>query len=846
MMGWFKMKRIDFLLFLSLFLIIIFTQFYHPVNGLADDQIGLVVAEKVIQNITPLEGYKDLMERYIETGGLHPCTAMGIPLINPIYTLVTHSYSSIIGLSISKWHFLSVILFVFLLFWAKKLGDFFFGKYGFVFPLLLATNLYVLVVIRNSIILFSLSLSIQFAATYYFLKVHEKYERKIFVLSCLFLFLALGNGSTYSPVTYLYILMIFLALIFWKLLNRLGNFNSRDFKLLDKKHYLFIFLVVPLLSISSYFTNDLFLNVPLGSSFDGFLYFTKSKFPPTEFPTLGDKISGSFLKFKEVFGGTSFREIFGPHITFFPYKTPVLDTTAAILFFLGLLSFSKHFTYKKLVLLFFLIYSSFYLYGVGAARIFIVFVPFLLLISSAGFIFLLDILKALKLKRFIMGLFILVLGLFSAYNVYFFDNYFVVKSNSNLMRGAGVAVIKDYIDAQKGKKILVFMESGYPAWYLADFRQTDFIVNTEKEPEEFRKTIKQMLGTYNNVILIFPTDYGYIGNPGFLGLIAEDFNHRYRFFNDAFPEKTSADKVVYDYQQIPQHYLYRFSQYEQLTKFQSVTFRNSTDQIPLGFNGEIESIRIRGGVEEIKFEGAKEVKVHASPATEVLLNFGRDSLYSFYPNYSDLSFQENLNQKEKLAVGKKFIVEKNNEFAWIEPNLTPDQPPYLLEYLFDFPYPVKKIEIKSDARLFNAKDNKASIKSYMVDNENNFGDYLKKGQRYIFLELKSDNSSTYAPGGEVNVLNSPQWGIGRLSSYTVLKPRKTTRVLISQLFEAQYYLPNLFLANLYNIGNSAFFKFTLDTKSLEKINVVVGTVLSIKKDESQTNPIIVDIIYFPK
>lgn len=837
------MKKINYLFYLAIFLIIFYTQFYHPVNGLADDQIALVYSEKVIQNITLSEGYKDLMEKYIETGGLHPASAQGLPWINTIYTFVTHSYSSLIGLSIPKWHFLSVLLFVLLLYLAKKLGSFFFGKYGLIFPILLATNLYVLVVIRNSIILFSLSMALQFGAIYYFLKVHEKFDLKTFALAAIFLFLSLSNGSTYSPVTYLYLIIVLFSLFFWKIIQQLKGSTVKDFSFLKKEYYFLLFLGIPLLSSVSYFVNDIILNTPLGSSLDGFLYFTKSKFPPN-FPTLGDKIAGSIIKFKEVFQGTSFREAFGPHVTFFPYRTPVLDKAASFLFFLGILSFFKNFNYKKLTLLGFLGYAFFFLYNAGAARIFIVFVPFLLLIASSGFVFLLEILKALKFNRFLSAFFLLILFGFLFYNVYFFENYFVVKSNSNLMRGAGIADVKRYLDSIEENKVLVFMESGYSVWYLADFRETDFVINAVTDSEEFRKQIKRLEGRYKEVILIFPTNFSYIGNPGLLNSIWEDFNYRYRFFQEAFPEKVVADKVIYDYQEIPQHYLYRFSKDRQLAKSKRLTFKDSSEQIPLDFSGEIQALRIRGGVGKLKFEGKGEIKVNSSSATEVVLNFGQESFYNFYLNYGNESFKENLYQKEKLEIEKKFNLKKNDSLTWIEPNITPDNPPYLLEYLFEFPYQIKKAEIKTDMRLFNAEGSQAAIKGYLVDEENHFADYQKKGRRFSFLEVKSDNSNTYAPGGEVNVLSRPStWGMGRLSSYKVLKPKNTKKALISLVFKSEYYRPDYFLAHLYNIGNSSFFKFTLDTEDLKKLKVEESTILSLEKNSSETNPVIIDIVY---
>lgn len=838
-----KMKAGKYFLLLAFFLIILFTQFYHPVNGLADDQIGLVTAEKVIQNISRQEGYKDLMEKYIETGGLHPASAMGLPWINTVYTFVTHNYSSLVGLSIAKWHFLSVLLFLALLFFAQKLGNFFFGRHGFIFPLLLATNLYVLVVIRNSIILFSLSMAIQFAAMYYFMKVHEKFRLQTFGLVSLFLFLALSNGSMYSPVVYLYLLITLVSLLIWWLAKKVKNSPVEDFHFLRKKYYLFLFLGVPLISIVSYFVNDIILNTPLGSSLDGFLYFTKSKFSPTEFPTLSDKFAGSLVKFKGVFLGTSFREIFGPHVTFFPYQTPVLDKAAAFLFFLGLLSFFKNFTYKKLILLSFLIYTSYYLHEVGANRIFIVFVPFLLLISSAGFVFLLDIIKAIRFNNLIRGIFLLAIGGLLAYNVYFFEDYFVVKSNSNLLKGTGIAEVKSYIDSIKGNKVLVFMERGYPAWYLADFRKTDFIYNLKTEPEEFRKEIKNLEGIYDHIILIFPTDFGYIGNPGFLQIIAEDFSSRFRFFQEAFPERPLADRTIYDYQGIPQHYLYHFSKDKELPKTKRFIFKDPSEKLPLGFSGEIESLRISGGVKKVNFGDRYDLEVKSSPHTEVIFNLGKEAVYSFYPNFSDNSFKENLNQQEKLMVDKKFVLRANGSFTWIEPNIRPDQPPYLLEYIFDFPYQIKKLEIKNDARIFNGAGSQAAIKGYMVDEENHFNDYLKKGDKFVFLKIESDNSNTYGPGGEINVLSDPNWGMGRLSSYAVLKPKNDNKVLIALLFESKYYIPGYFLANLYNIGRSTFFKFTLDIKGLEKPIIKESAVLSIERDDKETTPVIIDILY---
>lgn len=833
------MSKINLRLWLVLLFIIIFTQFYHPVNGLADDQIGLVTAEKVIQNITSQEGYKDLMERYIETGGLHPATALGLPWINPIYTLVTHSYSSLVGLSIPKWHLLSVLLFIALLFFAKRLGDFFFAKYGFIFPILLATNLYVLVAIRNSIILFSLSLILQFGAMYYFLKVHEKFTLNSFFLACVFLFLALSNGSTYSPVTYLYLLMILVCLFVWKKLSFLGGWQDEKFSLWDKKYYLLLFLLVPWLSLSSYFANDLLLNTPLGSSLEGFLYFTKSKFPPSEFPTLADKIAGSILKFKEVFLGTSFREIFGPHQTFFPYQTPVLDKAAALLFFLGLLSFFKNFTYKKFILFAFLGYTFYFLYGVGAARIFIVFVPFLLLVSASGFVFLVETLEALKFHSLIKKLVFLILILLFAYNVYFFDDYFVVKSNSNLIKGTGVAEIESYLGLIKKNKALVFMEGGYPTWYLAGFRQSDFLVNNEGNPEKLREKILTLTEKYEEVILIFPSHLYYVGNPGLLATDAwEDFNKSFGFFFEAFPEITIADKTIYNHQGIPQHYLIRLSKNRVLPKVKRVIFDNPQDKVLLDFNGEILSLRVRGGIEKLKF-GEKEITIKSSPSMEVIFNFQNESFYNFYRNYGSESFRENLFNKEALA---KFQVSSNGNLIWLEPNIKPDQPPYLLEYLFDFPYEVKKAEIKNEMRLFNSAGGKTAIKGYLVNYQENFKDYWKKGRKFLLFEVKSDNSNTYGLGGETNILAPGNWGMGRLSSYVIKNP-KTKKLLVALGFEAQYYRPDYFLAQLYTIGNSSFFKFTLDTSKVAKPKIKENTILTIEKKESEKNPVSIDIIY---
>ncbi len=837
------MKKINCFFYLAIFLIIFFTQFYHPVNGLADDQIGLVTAERVIQNITPQEGYEYLMEKYLLSRNLHPCSALGLPWINTIYTLVTHGYSSLVGLSIPRWHFLSVLLFVFLLYMAKKLGDFFFGKYGLFFPFLLATNAYVLVVIRNSIILFSLSLALQFGAIYYFLKAHEKFNPKFLALTAVFLFLTLSNGSTYSPVGYLYLVIVFLSLVAWKTIQRFRGSRGKDFILLKKRYYFFLFLLIPLFASVSYFVNDLVLNTPLGSSLDGFLYFTKSKFPPN-FPTLESKIVSAILNFKELFRGTPFGEIFGPHATFFPYRIPVLSRVVAFLFFLGIFSFFKKLNYKKFILLAFLGYTLFYLYRANVARVFITFIPFLLLVASSGFVFLLEALKKLKFNRLIVYLFLGIIFTLLAYDVYYFEDYFVVKSNSNLMRGTGVAVIEKYLDTIGKNRVLVFMEGGYPTWYLADFRETDFVVNDITDPEKFREQVSRLEEQYKEVILIFPTHYSYVGNPGVLPAVWEDFNYRYRFFLEAFPEKVMADKVVSDYQGIPQHYLYRFTRDEELPKAKRLVFEDPSQSLPLGISGEIEALRIQGGAEKLKFEGIGEVPVHSNPAIEAVINFGRESFYNFYLNFDQEFFNSNFNQKEVSEIEKKFLLGKSGGLTWIEPDLTPDKPPYLLEFLFDFPYPIEKVEIKTDMRLFNAEGSEAAIRGYLVDEEKHFTDYQKKGKRFLFLEVKSDDSSTYAPGGQTNVLSKPSnWGIGRLSSYKILRLKKPQKVLAALSFESRYYKPDYFLAHLYNLGHSSFFKFTLDTEGLKKLAVKESTVLSLEKDSNETGPVVINIIY---
>lgn len=826
--------------------ITIFTQFYHPVDGLADDQIGLVTAEKVIQNITPQEGYLDLMNKYIETEyGVHPASAIGLPWINPIYTLVTHGFSSMVGLSIPKWHFLSVLIFLVMIFFAKKLGEFFFGKYGYIFPMLLAVNLYVLVIIRNSIILFSLSAALQIAMMSFFLKAHDRFSLQSFGLACLFLFLSLSNGSTYSPVSYIYLILIFISLCLWAVIKKISGQESLDFNFLPKKYYLLIFLVVPILSLVSYFVNDLVLNTPLGSSMDGFFYFTKSRFPPTEFPTLADKISGSLFRYKEVFLGTSFNAIFGPHHTFFPYKTPVLDIAPAFLFFLGLVNFLRKMDYKKFVLLTFFIYTSYFLYGAQVPRVYSVFIPFLLLIASSGFVFFIEIIQLLKLnslvKYVVFSFFVILL----IYNVYYFENYFVVKSSSNLIKGSGTAEIESYLNSIKNKKMIVFMASGYPTWYLADFRKNDFLVYTDSDVEKLQKKMIELEDSYDEVILIFPSNLYYIGNPGLAaGNIWSDFNRGYKYFFEAFPERSTADKIIYNFEGIPQHYLYRFSKSKEEPKSKRLIINNSLEKIPLNFDGEIQSLRIYGGAQKVIINN-QEININASPSTDVLINFKGLSYYNFYRNYNTNSYKENLYTRDypdKIVPVNKFTTQSLDGLTWIEPKVKSDQPPYYLDYLFDFPYVIKKVDIKNNMRLFNGAGSGTKIKGYLVTDERYFNNYLKSGNKYLIFEIKSDDSNTYGPGGEINVLKPGNWGVDRLSSYVIKKPN-TKKVLISLGMEAKYYTPNFFLANYYTIGDSSFFKFVLDTKKIAKPEIKDGDLFSVEKNKDDQEPTIVDIIY---
>ncbi len=840
------MKKGNLLFWFAIIAISFYSQFLHPINGLADDQIGLVTAEKVIENITPQDGYLDLMNKYIETAyGVHPASAIGLPWINPVYTLVTHGYSSLVGLSIPRWHFLSVLIFFVLIFFAKKLGEFFFGKYGFIFPILLAVNLYVLVVIRNSIILFSLSAALQLGMMYYFLKSHEKFNLKTFGLASLLLFLSLSNGSTYSPVSYVYLLVIFASLCLWGLINRLRGEPIKDFNFLPKRYYFFIFLLIPILSLGSYFTNDLILNAPLGSSLDGFLYYTKSRFPPTEFPTLADKISGSVFRYKEVISGTSFNAINGPHYTFFPYKTPVLDIVSVLLFFLGIISFLRKMDYKKFVLLAFFIYTSYFLYGAEVPRIYSVFIPFLLLISASGFVFLVELVKLLKLNSFVRIIIFLMMGIFLAYNVYYFDDYFVVKSSSNLIKGTGVAEIESYLSSVKDKKIILFMATGYPTWYLSDFRKNDFVVYTDSDSEKLQKRIKELEDEYNDVVLVFPSNLYHIGNPGlFAGDVWGDFYKTYSYFFEAFPERTTADKIVYDYQGIPAHYIYVFSKNSILKKAVKLVINDSSEKIPLNFDGEIQSLRIKGGAEKVKIND-KEFSIKSSPSTDVLFNFEGMSNYDFYRNFANDSYKENLFKREwpdKIAPINKFDINTLDSLTWLEPNIKPDKPPYYLEYIFNYPYTIKKVDIKNDFRLFNRDLSKTSVKGYLVDKEKDFNDYQKKGGKFVIFKVESDNSNTYGPGGEINVLKPGNWGVGRLSSY-VIKKLNTGKILVSLGMETKYYNTSNFLANYYTIGDSSFIKFLLDTTKVPKPKIKEGDLFSVEKNKDDKKPTVIDIIY---
>ncbi|MFC1727632.1 hypothetical protein ACFL0Y_03865, partial [Patescibacteria group bacterium] len=209
------------------------------------------------------------------------------------------------------------------------------------------------------------------------------------------------------------------------------------------------------------------------------------------------------------------------------------------------------------------------------------------------------------------------------------------------------------------------------------------------------------------------------------------------------------------------------------------------------------------------------------------------------------SYLENLNLQKELKVEEKFLLGGKGNMGWIEPVLKGTAPPYLLEYYFDLPYPVLRADIKTDARLFNSGDSQAKIRGFFVDQEEAFEDYSLKNQEdedYLFFKVESDGSNTYAPGGSVNVFSRDDWGGYRRSGYSVLKP-KSNKFLISYLFTSQYYRADYFLAQIYNIGQGAFFKFALDTTDLKIFKINELTEVEIEKDDQSERPVVIDLIY---
>ena len=742
---------------------------------------------------------------------------------HPFPIFVMHFLCKITGITPYNFILLSIIVVFGTTIIAFYLGRMLYDSlFGFIFSLLLTVNVFYNVIFQTGTIYYTFCIPLTLISFFTFLRLHKNnsgISKKSVcgvIISALFFAIALFHVYPHALFGFVFSFLFVVSLVFSRLFGKTGlvEFN-KDFKLLGIKLYLIflIFIVVFYFSLTSFW--EIYNRVPLGTvlkwSASGEIARNLSvswEDIVRRLPWIASKTVE--IIFTDIDKGYNFAQ-YGVHSDTSISGHPILNFMETLFFIAGIAyCFIKRsslhiFCLSTLVFTIGLIVFKYY---PPIQRAYFFVIPILTLFMAVGvrevFYGWFNQKVAISRKKvmFFTSSVLLIIIIWNFMSIY----HFRVSEGGNKIWLNGLNQIFDFLEESGDKNnLVVFGDNNINTYgtmstnlYVKNKFNDVIYYNkdlAQKTVNEFGNWMKNTLSTYDNIIFVFPAESYLMGNPG------QSFgNYGMKRFYEKFLKANGyplPSKVVRNPKGVPLHYIYKFNKQWLTKKFVEVKMGETI----LSSNSiyRIESFYVSGPVEITIKNGNNEWNKNLSFLTDGMDFYIKNTelkegYIEYYPDFSTLE-KASLNTTEI----KNFkIVDGNSGLTWIESK----QPANDLKYLFNFPFKIKRADVRTNPRIFNDKSLMNLLKiAYSFDN-----------RLYVLLNsIRSNGNGRFGnndgPSGGGDRQPYPMSGFNEYATYNVFYPESDKLYLNFKFMNATWSNGHVQLSSH---DKSTFFKFTVD------------------------------------
>lgn len=701
----------------------------------------------------------------------------------------------------------------------KLLYDRFFGV---VFATLIAMDVYFNVNIKTGAVIFAINVFLILGTIYFFLKAHhqeQKKKLKPIIFSGIFASMCLFNGYPQPYCTFLFLaaFMGFIVLLAIISKFKLIDGSYRKFKLI-KFYYYIIFVVVSLSCLIYAFMWDGVCKAEFGTTYKETLVQNLGRFSPQYSPLKMDKeeFKTRVVKFLDTVFVDSDRDAYfsmsGVHSDTAFARYPVIAYVSGIFFFIGLFYLFKRRKESDILLIVFLAVTSFVIIGIFrpfAPRAYIFTTPFLLIISSLGYIKVFNgiISKIPKISCvYRKGLILLIVIVLTSPQYDAITNEFVKRRVGQKIWNAGQNEIFDFLKKNINDRSLVVLAGSKDvyAWLHYIYFEnkeipTVFYYDESLINKNFELWKNRKYKDFDTIYFVFPSEYYAIENPG--GVFG-NYGMKIRFtpFLNANPNIQPA-KVVSSKLGVPMHYIYRINKNDQYRKRTIVLRMKDKKPVDVKINQPllVDSLYVKGEADSIVFSNGytkQKIDLNLKDNMDAFIDFGENSVIEFYPDFDQDEPFDNVAVYEGLSKGK----------GGFRVSLKKGYNKGKLVFKFDFPYNIKSAHIRTNPRIFNDYMFLNRISSY----------YSSDGENYKQLYNIVSNGNVrfgryHLPGRGGNRDRRPNWsGFNEYSSYDVVYPNSKT-LYYKAVFHG---VASDSEVQLLSFSKSMFFKLFIDTSKV--------------------------------
>lgn len=761
----------------------------------------------------------------------------------PLSAALKHFFNMLFGVAAETPIYICLIFALGAIIISFYLGSLFYNRlFGIIFASLIAMDVYFNINIKTGAIIFAINVFIILGALYFFIKAHikEGTHRSLYiVISGFFISLCLFNGYPQPYVVLLFLGVFFLSIIFIKILIALKKISPKyqNFKVLNFRSYLlfsvFAFILCLIFSLGWDYYND----VPYFTTYKETVKENIGRYSPGASPFKMDinEFKLRVSKFLDSIFIDMDRDAYfsagGIHSdTAFPGQ-PILPYISGVFFFLGIYIIFKKRRESDLLLLLFgasTVFIIIFIFKPFAPRVYIFSTPFLLLISTLGYVetFTLIFNRLFK-TNYQLGSFIIIslVFLLNLFNYHKIANEFEINHAGQKIWSAGQTQMYNYLKKERvdeGSLVVFAGTKDVYAWLNFIYIQgrvisTIFYIDENLNQKDFNLWEKDKFNKFDTIYFVFPSEYYVIENPGnTFGNYG--MKRSFKPFLDAHPN-IQPDKIIYAKSNIPLHYIYKIDKNSQHQKDTVVYKVNKDEPIDLGVNGRsiIETLYVTGPVRSIIFNNGdyeQKISLNLTKNMDCYIDFEGVSIFEFYPDFDGDDPFENVIVNSCIQKGKGgYRVEVN-----------PDHRKGKLIYKFKLPFKIIRTDVRTSPRIFNdySKQNKVKC-SYSIDNVN---------YRRLYKIVSNGNvryGRYHLPGRGGDRNFHPEWsGTEEHASYNIIYPN-------SNEVYFKFVLDNVPDTNtqLLSHNKNMFFRLYVDTSNIVSPIINDNSKIKIESDSSQ-------------